>query len=182
MLRPEQPLVPAFVAPSGSSEQRAERKSESPGSRARALRELAGAPVAGVGFLFRAWAAIFAVEASLRLAGYKSTLAWIEALPERRPRKRKTSVFLGERLVRGAYRGHVLRGGCLPKSLVQYLLHRRDGTAARFVIGVRRPDPNETRSPGIEAHAWVESVEDAAPASVPLGTSAFTPIYDGRDA
>ena len=60
------------------------------------------------------------------------------------------SVDAGRRLVAYAYKVHLLRGQCLPRSLVQYLLHRREGVAARFVVGVRRAD-------GLDAHAWVEA-------------------------
>lgn len=141
----------------------------------------------------RAWAAIPVVELSLRVLGYKRTLAWIEAVPEKAPPAREAgqslpgdvqqslprgaSVFLGERLVRGAYRAHTFRGGCLPRSLVQYLLHRRDGTRARFVVGVRRPTPvpNETRGPGIEAHAWVETND-----FVPPATATFASLFQSE--
>ncbi len=58
----------------------------------------------------------------------------------------RTSVHLGERLVRKAYLAHALPGGCLPRSLVQYLLHRRDGTGAKLVVGVRRPDRSGSTS------------------------------------
>lgn len=176
------------------------------------MRELWGAPVEGARFLARAWGSIVVVEASLRALGYRRTLAWIEAVPARRRGEGApgTSVALGERLVRQAYRGHVFQGGCLPRSLVQYLLHRRDGTPARFVVGVRRAapgaeapagrrqrgsggalrgarplhggeappgeEPNETRGPGIEAHAWVDRGPDAAAPGA--GPSRFAPIFD----
>jgi hypothetical protein len=146
-------------------------------------RELYEAPLGGARFLARAWAAIFAVEASLNTIGYKRTLRWIEAVPASRSRRRGTPVDLGEKLVRAAYRAHVFGGGCLPRSLVQYLLHRRDGTAARFVVGVRRATSDD-RSPesaaanegsgrGIEAHAWVEPPEAQGPAS-----TSFAPIFE----
>jgi len=169
MPRSADPSAPAFVADRGEFEHR--------GARAGALRDFLAAPVRGAGFLARAWAAIPVVELSLRVLGYKRTVAWIEAVPARRYSARGSSVVLGERLVRGAYRAHVFRGGCLPRSLVQYLLHRRDGTGARFVVGVRRPahDPNETRGPGIEAHAWVEPPDFAPPA-----TGGFAPLFQSE--
>lgn len=137
------------------------------------MRELREAPLGGAGFLARAWAAIFVVEASLNTIGYKRTLAWIEAVPARRARRGRPSAALGEKLVGAAYRAHAFRGGCLPRSLVQYLLHRRDGTAARFVVGVRR-GAIEAERRGIEAHAWVESAA-AADRSRDVG---FEPIFE----
>lgn len=122
------------------------------------LRELREAPLEGARFLARAWAAILVVEASMNTVGYKRTLAWIEAVPASSSRRPGPSVELGERLVRAAYRAHAFRGGCLPRSLVQYLLHRRDGTAARFVVGVRRA-VRQSSPRGIEAHAWVAPPE-----------------------
>lgn len=138
------------------------------------LGELRAAPLRGLGFLARAWAAVFVVEASLNTIGYKKTLAWIEAAPQKRPRS-VVSPALGERLVSTAYRAHVFGGGCLPRSLVQYLLHRRDGTPSRFVIGVRRP--TERRDAGMEAHAWVESHDPPAPSTSRAQGSGFAPIF-----
>ncbi|MEZ4300274.1 MAG: lasso peptide biosynthesis B2 protein [Polyangiaceae bacterium] len=83
------------------------------------------------------------------------------------------STELGERLVAVAYRAHLLRGTCRPRSLVQYLLHRRDGTPARFVVGVRRPAANDGGPSRIEAHAWVEGAETA-----PAAADAFSPIFE----
>lgn len=112
-------------------------------------------------FTARAWLAAPVVELSLAALGLRRTLAWVEALPARR---RRTSAFVevgaGERLVRGAYAVHFVRGKCLPRSIVQYALHRRDGAAARLVIGVRRGrasgDPDADVA-GLSAHAWVEA-------------------------
>jgi len=155
-------------------------------SRERAVREVLRAPLESASFFARAWAAAFAVEGSLRLVGYKRTLAWIEAIPKGSARRPRTSVMLGERLVGRAYTAHPLAGGCLPRSLVQYLLHRRDGTEARLVVGVRRPaeratgalsgPANEKDSRGIEAHAWVEDH-----GSVPSGAEPFAPIFSSGE-
>ncbi len=199
MPRSAAPSGPTFVArpPGISSGDRAAIES----ARRAALAELRASPFEGAAFLVRAWAGIFAVEASLRVLGYKRTLRWIERVPARRRVAPRTSVLLGERLVRRAYLAHAAPGGCLPRSLVQYLLHRRDGTRARLVVGVRRPDPaksgprdpargdvraaagpgdraaaNESASRGIEAHAWVES--DAA---APIGVRPFAPIFSSGD-
>lgn len=169
-------------------------------ARTQAIREALRSPLRSASFLARAWAAAFAVEGSLRIAGYKRTVGWIEAVPrpsgrarrlfsrrwsfgsreralraEARRSKGGTSVVLGERLVRAAYRALPFTGGCLPQSLVQYLLHLRDGTGARLVVGVRRP-ANESTAPSIEAHAWVESTA-ATPGNAPAGAVPFAPIF-----
>jgi len=106
-------------------------------------------------FAARAWLGAPVVELSLAVAGLRRTLGWIEAFPvSAEPRHEAVSVKEGERLVRGAYKAHIFGGRCLSRSLVQYLLHRRDGTSARFVVGVRRPEST------LDAHAWVEGASD----------------------
>lgn len=172
--------MPAPAAPTATTEP------PSRSARQQAWGELRAAPVSGAAFLARAWAVIPVVEASLRVLGYRRTVGWIEALPAGRGR-RGPSVLLGERLVGAAYRALPLPGTCLPRSLVQYLLHRRDGTPARFVIGVRRPDrapdvvpPNDPGGPRIEAHAWVEDPSSARPAAAPPG-GRFASIFDSSD-
>ena len=55
----------------------------------------------------------------------------------------------------GADRGlTALRGRCLPRAVVQHLLHRLDGTPSRLVIGVRTGSA-EAEASGLDAHAWV---------------------------
>lgn len=169
------PTSPAESPPS------VDRGRSTAADRTRAWQELRAAPVRGAAFLARAWAAIPIVEVSLRVLGYQRTLGWIERVPSGRSGG-KTSLILGERLVAAAYRAHPTRGDCLPRSLVQYLLHRRDGTGARFVIGVRRPGrdvPLAANDPGgarIEAHAWVEGA-----AGAPEAAQSFAPIFDAGD-
>lgn len=136
--------------------------------RSSAIAELFADPLAAASFLARACAVAPAVEVSLRVLGYRRTLGWVERVPRRR-RGDGVSVGLGERLVRKAYFARSAEGTCLPRSLVQYMLHLRDGVPARLVVGVRRP-ANETATPSIEAHAWVEG--DTAP---PAGS--FAPIF-----
>jgi hypothetical protein len=122
-------------------------------------------------FAARAWFAVPAVELSLRVLGLRRTLRWIEAVPPaRRQARPSTTVEDGGRLVRGAYRRHPLGGHCLSQAAVQYLLHRRDGVPARFVVGVRHVERN------LDAHAWVEPAGAAAPAS------GFQPILERGDA
>lgn len=117
-------------------------------------------------FAAKAWFLALPVELSLHTLGLRRTIRWIEAIPTpRQPRPDAVGVATGEKLVGRAYRLHLLRGQCLPRSLVQYGLHRQEGTGARFIIGVRRTD-------GLAAHAWVE------PATGEVGSPAFSVLYD----
>ena len=116
-------------------------------------------------FALASWLRAPLVELSLRVRGLDATLAWIEAATPPRacaPAGPFVSVGRGAWLVSQVYRAHFLRGACLPRSLLQYWLHRRDGTEARFVVGVRRATAG---CPGnaLEAHAWVEPLGPAAP-------------------
>jgi len=128
-------------------------------------------------FAARAWLAAPVVRASLALVGLKSTLRWVDAVPAREapsPASSGVSVAEGGALVGGAFRTHlalVARGECLPRSMVQYLLHRRDGVPARLVIGVKRPE----RGAPIEAHAWIEADPTGA-------EGGFTPLFATRPA
>lgn len=99
-----------------------------------------------------AWVVAPAVELSLRVAGLKRTLGWLErATPETLRRAAALEVDEAERVVGWAFRAHLLlRGACLERSLVQYAIHRLDGTPARFVIGVARDGE------AIAGHAWIE--------------------------
>ena len=116
----------------------------------RAYRRLRASQPREISFAARAWVLAVPVEASLAAFGLARTLRWIRAIPAGARRRGAVSVDEGGRLVAYAYKVHLLRGQCLPRSLVQYLLHRREGVAARFVVGVRRAD-------GLDAHAWVEA-------------------------
>ncbi len=118
-------------------------------------------------FLLRAWVAAPWIEAALATLGLARTLAWIEAASPLGGGARVDGVDLvrGSQLVDVAYRGHLLlRGTCLPRSLLQYLLHRRDGRDVKLVIGVRSRD---------HAHAWVEEPSTAHAANA----AHFAPIF-----
>src|SRR5579885_410720 len=78
-------------------------------------------------FALRAWLGAPVVRASLALAGLQATLRWVEAIPAGRGARRRVGVGEGERLIRGVFRHHFVGGECLPQSVLQYLLHRRDG-------------------------------------------------------
>jgi hypothetical protein len=132
----------------------------------RVMRRLRELSPEGRGFLARAWLTVPVIELSLAVAGVRGTLRWIEGLPSMRPVRRATGVDEGGRLVRAACRRHPLAGACLSQAMLQYLLHRRDGVAARLVIGVKR------EAAGLDAHAWVEAPRDQASS----GADAFAPI------
>lgn len=122
----------------------------------RAARRFAASRPEARRFALRAWLGAPLVRASLALVGLRSTLRWIEAAPPARRRDaRLVDVEEGRDLVQGAFRAHVVGGECLPQSVVQYLLHRRDGLAVRFVVGVKREEDDGT----IAAHAWVDAGE-----------------------
>lgn len=125
------------------------------------------------------------MQTSLALAGLRPTLRWIEALEPARPGRRASPIGVaeGSHLVRGAFRAHVVGGECLPQSLVQYLLHRRDGLPVRFVVGVKRAGRGEApRAPGapIAAHAWVE--DDSATGDAVTFAPLFVAGHDGGGA
>ncbi|MBN4059025.1 lasso peptide biosynthesis B2 protein [Endomicrobium sp. AH-315-J14] len=96
-----------------------------------------------------------AVELSLKFNGLRRTLAWIEEQPVGESAHR-LSVTSGERSVGWAYRLYPWLGNstgkCLSKALTQFWLHRRAGTPARFVVGVRKEGST------LDAHAWVEGI------------------------
>ncbi len=140
-------------------------------------------------YMARAWLAAPSLELSMRTAGVKRTLGWIEQLPlaaDGPSPHERIDVAEASRLVRWACKLQPLaRNACLTQSLVQYALHRRDGVAARFVIGVRHVAPEGSATErstaeagasnpngdttdngraddrpgvlGLDAHAWVQS-------------------------
>jgi len=125
-------------------------------------------------FALQAWLVAPLAAVGLRLGGLQPVLDLIDGLPnDPRDRKhgeaREPSPPEAEHLVRMAFRLHpLLRGGCLERSVVQYLLHRWRRTPVRLVVGVCHAErSNDTR---IRAHAWVE-----APGTV--ATTQFAPLY-----
>jgi Transglutaminase-like superfamily len=103
-------------------------------------------------FAARAWLLAPWVELSLATLGLQRTLRAIEGLtPPARRRAPAVTPERARRLVDGIYRLHLVRGRCLPRSLLQYALLRRLGAPVRLVVGVRRGS-------GLEAHAWVEPI------------------------
>jgi hypothetical protein len=140
-----------------------------------ALRRVFSSSRAELEFAAKAWIGAFPVELSLAALGLASTLRWIEAASPARGRSRPSalSVADGERAVGRAYRVHLLRGKCLPRALLQYLLHRRDGAEVHFIVGVRRSAGEGSGS--IDAHAWVEPAGEGRPAAARAGDD-FEPL------
>lgn len=92
------------------------------------------------------------VEGSLAWRGLDATLDGLERLSRNAHRREAAEGAAAELAVARAFRLQPwLPGRCLPRALVRYALHRRDGVPARLVIGVRRPGEQ-----ALDAHAWVE--------------------------
>ncbi len=128
-----------------------------------AARRLVQAGPEGRAFAARAWLAAPVIQGSLTLLGLRTTLRWVEAIPAGKRRRGTPGVREGEALVRGAFKVHVVKGECLPRSLVQLLVHRRAGLPARLVVGVHRPALGER----LEAHAWLEDPAEPTGAADP---------------
>lgn len=130
-------------------------------------------------FAARAWLGAPLVQAALATAGFRRTLrliTWLggASLPGKRRRQPVDSVEPeeGAALVAAAFRFQPVAGACLPRALVQYALHLRDGVPARLVVGVRRPDKGRK----LAAHAWVEALpRGERPAAA--RPEPFTPLF-----
>ena len=86
-------------------------------------------------FAVGAWCLAPIVELSLRGFGLARTLSGIDWLTRRAARvPARVPVQRGAALVDAAYRRHVLAGRCLPRSLVQYLLHRAQGDDVQVAV------------------------------------------------
>jgi hypothetical protein len=141
------------------------------GSVLRAVQHLVAERPAARRFALRAWIAAPVARAALATLGVRSTLRLAARAPlPTRARRESVGVAEGRRLVEAAFRHHVVGGECLPQSVVQYVLHRRDGLDVRLVLGVRKAEPASesilggvrVRGSSIEAHAWVEGADGAA--------------------
>lgn len=129
----------------------------------RALGETSGEELR---FSVRAAALAPWVEGSLAMFGLAATLKAVERIASRGSNPRAIDGFFAERAVARAFRLQPwLPGKCLVRALVQYGLHRLDGTRAKLVVGVRR-----LQSQKLDAHAWVEPPER-------LDRSAYEPIF-----
>jgi hypothetical protein len=143
-------------------------------------------------FAARAWLGAPLVQAALATAGFGRTLRAITWLSEgegeggasTRPGRRRPQPVgpeEGAALVAAAFRlqigqtgqtGQTGQGTCLPRALVQYALHLRDGVPARLVVGVRRPDDGRA----LAAHAWVEAAPEGERAGA-MRPEPFTPLF-----
>ena len=122
-------------------------------------------------FVVRAWVLAPVVELGLRFGGLKRTLAAVDRWRGEPSNGGAIDVERGERLVQWAFRAHrLLPGQCLARAIVQYGLHRADGTPARFVVGVGDERLPVQRGHGLDAHAWVERLDDEQPRP-------HTPLY-----
>lgn len=145
----------------------------------RFVAKAAGYSAAERRFALYAWLGAPVVEGLLATYGLGRTLQWLErtapangttaedaaAAPD------KVGPTRGALLVDQAYRFHLLRGECLPRSLLQYWLHRRQGTPVRFIVGIRHAAGGDAGPQGaLEAHAWVEGLASRAAPRPESGT------------
>ena len=122
-----------------------------------------------------AWGVLHLTVVLLRLTGFRRTFAWLgrsvrPAVPPVAEADHRGSARMADWAVRRAVTFSPLRGAlrpnCLPRSLTQWWLLRRQGVPCDLRIGVRRgPSPDSRRRVPAFAHAWVEvpgvAVDDA---------------------
>lgn len=108
------------------------------------------------------------VEVTLRTAGLRRTLDWIEWVSAATRRGGPTMApARAEQIINGVYRLQPWLGKCLPRALLQYGLQRQRGADVRFVVGVKRPADRT-----VDAHAWVEMTAG------PQREAQFAPILE----
>jgi hypothetical protein len=122
-------------------------------------------------FFVVSWLLAAPMSAALSLAGFRRTTALLAKVPSLAfgvrsgDDRRQVKVERAEELVQRAFRWSPARwsaadGGCLPRSMVQYAVHRLSGSDVRLVVGVRREADSASRDPGappgLDAHAWIE--------------------------
>jgi hypothetical protein len=141
----------------------------------RRVRKLAELSPAESGFLAGAWVLARPITFGLSTLGFPRVLTWLEGTPGRAGGGR-VGVARGEELVRWAFRAAACdtQGSCLPRAVVQYLLHRTFGPEPRLVVGVSRVAAPIREATSLDwtlgAHAWVEV--QGGPAREP----SFSPI------
>lgn len=133
-------------------------------------------------FLVLAWAMAPIASALLAKSGFEGalrTLARTSGHPRRANRAEPVGVERAESLVKSAFIRQAATRGCLPQSIVQFLLHRRFGPTPRLVIGVARTAPTSIADSdlgwGLDAHAWVEHIDG------PSRCGAWAPIVAYSD-
>jgi hypothetical protein len=140
----------------------------------RRVRKLAELSPSESRFLAAAWVLARPVTFGLSRLGFPRAVRWLEQVPGLHPSAR-VGVARGEVLVRWAFRAAAFETTttCLPRAVVQYLLHQTFGPEPRLVVGVARSDeapPPPGLDWGLGAHAWIE--ERGGPAREP----SFSPI------
>ena len=95
------------------------------------------------------------VSVSLKMRGFRATLAMLEASLKRRAAHQNSaeqlkSMPLAIRMVHAAVRHSFVRPSCLEESLVLWYLLGRQGIECTLRIGIRKDDEK------FGAHAWVE--------------------------
>ena len=112
-------------------------------------------------FAAEAWLLAPIVTLSLRTVGFRKTLEivreWLPVGIGGRPSG--VSVERGEQLVARTFKLTLARDSCLPKSIVQLVLHRRRGDRVQLVIGVKREGHHGDVDIGFEGHAWIEAMD-----------------------
>jgi len=129
------------------------------GSFLRRARNAFELPRSELGFVTGAWMLARPISFGLKQAGFSRALEALTSVPPPRSGAAPVGAERGEMLVRKAFRAAAcdVESSCLPRAMVQYLLHAAFGPPVRLVIGV--PRPGEWRRGGQEAwgaHAWVE--------------------------
>jgi hypothetical protein len=135
-----------------------------------AIAKLTALPPAERRFLALAWLLAPPTSALLAMAGFGSALSWVRSTSREVHEEPDglVSVERGEELVRIAFDRALSTRGCLPRSVVQFLLHRWLAPAPKLVIGVKREAvPLVKDSPtellwSLDAHAWIERAEGPA--------------------
>jgi hypothetical protein len=133
----------------------------------------------------RALAILEAATLSAMLLPFARVAAWYVPLPDicvrlerwlpgRHGGTRLDARTLG-RIVTAVGRGLPGIGTCLTHALVAEVMMRREGHAARIVIGVERQPPAR-----LAAHAWVESAGEIVVGSA-ANLDRFTPLAMGMD-
>lgn len=108
-------------------------------------------------FFLASWLLAAPITAGLRLTGFRRMTHALQHLPRRRSADSKIDAQRGDQLTLRAFRWSLARwsasdvDGCLPRSMVQYVVHSLRGDDVRLHIGIA-PE----RRDGFEAHAWVE--------------------------
>lgn len=112
-------------------------------------------------FAAAAWLLAPVVTLLLRRFGFRKTVEivreWVTPSPA--SGAKPVPIERAEALVARAFGLTVAHDSCLPRSIVQLAIHRRNGDAVKLVIGVRRDGRFGDADIDFEGHAWVEAVD-----------------------